>query len=492
MFGLAGAWLWQRDYRNSWNRFMRQPGLVMLSACYLVFLAGMLYTSNFKYGLHDLKIKLPLLLLPFFVGASPLPGQKEQRWILHALLFSLVGCCILGVLIYLRIVPWKVEDVRQYSPFISSIRFSTLLVFAIATCAWLTARRQQSWRLLHPLLYAVMAVFFLGFILLLKSMTGLVALFVTAWVLLVYAAWQQRRVVWRIAAVLFALAMPASLALYLKQEIHAYYQMETVDMEHLPRLTPGGHPYKHLLTPEVENGHYIWLYICEEELEAEWNKRSAIPFTGLDKKGYRIYSTLISYLTSKGLRKDAQGVQALTDADIRHVEAGITNYRYASPLNIGGRIYQLIWEYDRYQKFEDPTGLSFMTRLEHWKAGWGEVQRSPWYGYGTGDVRDALREGYVRIHSRLDPRFWVNPHQQYLSIALATGCLGLAIFLVLFFSPLARWRQYSFLLIGFICITVVAMLDDDPLETQAGVTQIAFLYSLLISGMFPDAKPDKA
>jgi hypothetical protein len=239
---------------------------------------------------------------------------------------------------------------------------------------------------------------------------------------------------------------------------------------------------------ETENGHYIWRYICHEEMEEEWNKRSAVPYSGKNEKGWPISYSLIGFLTSKGLHKDAQGVQALSPEEIRAVEKGISNYRYMQPLNISSRVYQLIWEYDRYQTYGDPNGLSMMTRLEHWKAGWGEWKGSPWIGYGTGDVRDALRNGYVRNHSRLDPKSWVNPHQQYLSIALAVGALGLIIFLALFFSPVFRPRQYSFLLVCFISITALAMLDDDPLETQAGISQIGFIYSLLISGMFAKAK----
>jgi hypothetical protein len=64
-----------------------------------------------------------------------------------------------------------------------------------------------------------------------------------------------------------------------------------------------------------ENGHLVYVYVCEEELRQEWNKRSEIKYDD-DLNGYILGSTLIRYLASKGYRKDSVGVSKLTSDDI--------------------------------------------------------------------------------------------------------------------------------------------------------------------------------
>ena len=75
----------------------------------------------------------------------------------------------------------------------------------------------------------------------------------------------------------------------------------------------------------IENHHYVWYYVCWEELKTGWNDLSEYDFEGQDKKGQPMYGTLIRYMASKGLRKDLEGLQALSDEDLRKVENGQTS-----------------------------------------------------------------------------------------------------------------------------------------------------------------------
>lgn len=484
-FGLAFAWLWQRDYRRQWNRFITQPQLVMHAGIFLLFVGGLIHTSDFGYGFHDLKIKLPLLLLPFLIGGFPFSDSRRATWILHALLLTLLFCCATGVLIYLRILPWKADDVRKFSPFISSIRLSTLLVFGIFACGWLLFPSRREWRLLPRLFYAVSIVFFLGFIVLLKSLTGIIALLGAAWVLLLVWAFRKKKPFVRFSVTAAALLLPLFIFLYVRSQIRDFYRVEKVDFSELQMSTPDGTYYKHDTTSwQLENGHYVYLYIANWELKQEWNRRSAVDFDGFTTNGWPIRETLIRFITSKGWKKNAGSVQKLTDDEIRAIEKGITNYRYMYPLRISSRIYQVIWEYNEYIHTGDPNGKSLATRLEFWKHGWSAVMRAPITGYGTGDTRKVLRDELQSASSKLDRAHWGNPHQQYLSVALATGFAGLLIFLVLFIGPFAITPRLHVLQWVLLSISLIAMLDDDPLETQAGVTQLSLLFCLLFS-VFP-------
>ena len=47
-------------------------------------------------------------------------------------------------------------------------------------------------------------------------------------------------------------------------------------------------------------------------MEEEWNRVSEMDFKGKTTNGNTIRGTLIRFLTSKGLRKDAAGIRQLT------------------------------------------------------------------------------------------------------------------------------------------------------------------------------------
>ena len=63
-------------------------------------------------------------------------------------------------------------------------------------------------------------------------------------------------------------------------------------------------------------------------MEEEWNNVSEIDFQGRTTNGNTIRGTLIRFLTSKGLRKDAAGVRQLSTAEVKAIEHGVANHIY--------------------------------------------------------------------------------------------------------------------------------------------------------------------
>ncbi len=138
--------------------------------------------------------------------------------------------------------------------------------------------------------------------------------------------------------------------MYVGYVIHNFYDFEKVNKDTIEKTTSRGNLYHHdFNNPMVENGNYVYLYICESEMREEWNKLSEIKYDSIGKNGYPISATLIRYLTSKGLRKDADGVQSLTVSDRKNIEKGMANVIYArKKYSLYPRIYQTIWEYYVY------------------------------------------------------------------------------------------------------------------------------------------------
>lgn len=485
-FGLIFAWMWGRNYQAHLTRFRQNKNLVFFSGIYLLFIAGLAHTENFVYGFHDLKVKLPLLVLPFLIGGFAPLSQKKIMYLLHFFLAILVFSCLAGIVLWSGILNLDTENARQYSPFISSIRLSTLMVLGIYICIWLFSSEGIRYRQLRPVLYIAAILLFTGFIFLLQSLTGIIVLIISAWLIaIIYLLGTHRKKIKRMIVALLVL-IPVFTGWYLYHEIKAFYRFDEVDFGNLTRGTPDGYFYNHDTTAwQVENGHYVWIYFCNQELKQEWNKRSKLDYDGLTNNGWPVRITLIRFITSKGWKKNAAAVQKLDDEEIKAVENGIPNERYLHASLISNRIYEVIWEYYYYENTGDPNGKSLSMRLEFWKNGWRAVRHAPWTGYGTGDVRHALNGELIRSGSKLRPQYWTNPHQQYLSVALAVGIPGLAVFTALLLLAFLYGRKMNLLKWALMFITLLAMLDDDPLETQAGVTQLCLWFCLLYSAMIP-------
>jgi O-antigen ligase len=141
----------------------------------------------------------------------------------------------------------------------------------------------------------------------------------------------------------------------------------------------------------------------------------------------------------------------------------------------------VIWEIVQYDKTHDASGHSITQRLEYWKAATGIIQSNPVIGVGTGDVPAAFEGEYESNKTLLKKEWRFRSHNQYLSIAVAFGFLGLIWFLFSLIYPGIYFKKFGdFLYVSFFIIATVSFFTEDTLETQVGVTFFAFLNSFLL------------
>ena len=178
---------------------------------------------------------------------------------------------------------------------------------------------------------------------------------------------------------------------------------------------------------EVENGHYIWLHVCDYEMEREWNRRSEIDFHGQTTNGNSIRGTLIRFLTSKGLRKDAVGVNQLSPAEVKAIEHGTANHIFMQRFRLYPRIYEVIWEIDRYNMGFDPNEKSIVQRYLYLNAGWKIASENLLFGVGNGDVKNAFEAYYESINSPLNEKWRRRAHNQFLTFLISFGIPGMII-----------------------------------------------------------------
>ena len=477
------------------SRFFQNKAAVLLVAFYLMHVLGLLWTSDFQYAMKDLRVKLPILVMPFVL--SSMEPLDRKRFDLVMLVYVL-SVFIATQFSFFRYIRHDYEDVREISRFISHIRFCLNIVFSMAVVGYYifksSANRKKQGHepsipafgmkvVIDRFLQWFLLLWFAYAIFIIESLSGYVILMVVAVVSAVYAflQWKKSKA-WHIgvgAAVLSAVVIGVVVIVHF---VKPKLKVEPVDFAALEKTTIQGNPYWHdTVYNPVEDGKFVGLYYCKKELQEAWPQRSSMPFDGLTTNDESLEATLARYLTSKDLRKDAQGVMALTDEDIHNIEQGVANYNNWKHPGLHARLSSTLFEYNLYRRFNNPNGGSLSQRLEYARASFHIIGQHPWFGVGTGDVPQAFAQTYDEIHSPLKEEFRFRAHNQYLAIAVAFGLVGLAFFIfVLLYPWLASKRNHTYLYMVFLCVMLLSMFPEDTLETQAGATLFAFFVSLLL------------
>jgi ABC-type multidrug transport system fused ATPase/permease subunit len=464
----------RRPLRTRIERLMKSSNALALIALFLLPCIGLLWTTDFDYAAWDLRMKLPILALPLlFVLLEPLT-QGQFRAIIGLFILAVLTAVLWCLKVYwLHEVPWE-EDVRNISVFISHVRFSLLIALALGL---LVRFAHNSWQ--GILLIAMAAIPSLYFIYIIGSVTGVIVLMaLLLWLMLHQMALQKSRIMKVLfsAVVLAALIIP----IYAVQRAYeAYFNVPVTDWSQLERTTAGGEEYiHHAEYPFIEDGHYVMTHIAWGELYDAWFTRSLIHPDSLDGRGHILKGTLIRYMASKGLHKDREGVAALTAEDVKAIERGVPTILDNQKRGLNKRLDRIFFEWSNYRAGGDPNGHSVLQRWEFWKTGWGIVKANVLFGVGTGDVKSAFRQAYIDNESPLQPQFRLRAHNQYLTMWITYGIVGLVLFLLILVWPLFHGYGRDANYIMFFILAALSFLTEDTLESQAGVMFFAFFYAL--------------
>ena len=478
----------QGGFKDKFSRFCNNKAAVLLVAFFLMHLVGLLYTADFQYAMKDLRVKLPILVMPFVLSSMPPLDRKRFDFVMLVYVLSVFVATLFSFSTYLK---HDYEDVREISHFISHIRFCLNIVFCMAIIGYYLVKSRRAvepvetpvLKCLNRFLQCFLLLWFVYQIYIFESLSGYVIFAAVVVVSVVYAflRWKKGRG-WRIAVGVSALAVLLVASVVLKRQIKPLLKVESVDFSTLEQKTALGNDYWHdTIYNPVEDGKFVGLYYCKKEMQEAWSERSNLPFEGTTTNGENLEATLARYLTSKDLRKDAQGVMALTDEDICNIEQGVANYNNWKHPGLQARLSSTLFEYNLYRRFNNPNGGSLAQRIEFTRASFHIIGQHPWFGVGTGDVPQAFSQAYDEIQSPLKEEFRFRAHNQYLAIAVAFGLVGLAFFLfVLLFPWLSSRRNHTYLYLVFLCIMLLSMFPEDTLETQAGASLFAFFEAFLL------------
>lgn len=479
-FVLIGAWLLDKRVLHKFAQFFRHRAAMVVVSIFMIHVVGVLWSSDLQYAAKDLRIKLPLLALPIIISTSP---ALDRKMFFHLMVLFIATNVFSSLFSVAMLITEEVTEIRDIALFVSHIRFGLMLALAVFSGVFLFFQKDY----LNPLsrwLILLATAWLLTFMVILQSVTGLGVLVITTMALLMVFVIRHKQLLIKIASVAILIAIPAIVILLAVNIRNQMIPDKPFYHDGLEELTRRGHPYTHDSTIiGFENGHWVGQYIQNWEMMTVWTKRSEAPYEGLDQAGNPLRFTLMRYLTSKGLRKDADGVEALTDEGIRAVEKGIASVNQLNETNLMGRLREVIWEIEIYRQSGYLSGHSVSQRLEFWRAGWWIVQENFLLGVGTGDIDNAFKEMYRKMDSQLPPEQWWRTHNQYLTVWATLGIFALIWFLFALIYPARRLNMFGdYFYFVFFCIVILSMITGDTLDTQAGVTFYAFFTCLLLFG----------
>ncbi len=483
-FILAGSFLLEGNFMEKLKRFFHNKTAIIIAGIWFMHVIGLLYTSDLAEGFKDIRIKLPLLIFPVIVAGNEPLSRKQFNWLMAFFIGAVFGGTIVSMAVLTGIIHHPVHDIRDIFIFhISHIRFALFTCIAVFSLFYFLFSGNLQSSVFEKVVMTGMAAWFIVFLLIMESVTGLSILIITATALLLYTATKKKKIFFRGTIFLVALLIPASMLFVVKKYLKEFRVNHSVAIN-MQELTAKGNRYSFdTSTTQRENGYPIWVYVCEDELRQEWNKRSKFLYDSLDWRGQHLKYTLIRFLASKGFRKDGDGVMKLTDKEVHSIEGGIANVNYQDMTSMKARLMQVLWEYDQFMEGGNPSGHSVTQRVEFWKAAIGIIREHPVVGVGTGDMPEAFRREYEKTKSPLIPEWRMRAHNQFLAIAVAFGFIGLAYFIFAMIYPLLNNKKlYDFFYFTFWLIVFLSMFTEDTLETQPGATFFAFFSALFLFG----------
>lgn len=478
-------WIVEGNLKQKFNMIVQRRSIIVFISIFFLHLLGLLWTTDFDYAFGDIKVKLPLLILPVVLGTRDPLTSVQIKALVYFFVAAVFVSSLISVFVLFGYTTIEVLDPRDISIFVSHIRFAILVTIAIFSAFYILVYQYHDITKTEKYFIGAIITWLSVFLILLKSSTGIVIFLSMGYVTLIILAGKFKNVLFKRIFRGALLVTPVIVIFYLVVAISAFYDREKVDFSMLEKRTVNNNFYNHYQDRnDYENGYYVWKDICYKELENEWNKRSEFDYKGKDKKEQNLKHTLIRYLTSKGYSKDSTGIASLSDKDVKNIEGGLTNYIFANQFRLYPKIYESIWEIDQYMNGGNPSGHSITQRFEYIKTAMAIIKNHFWIGTGTGDVKLSYEKKYDNINSELSDEWRLRAHNQYITFFLTFGVIGFiwisfAVFYSVYYEN--KWKEYLFIM-AFV-IFGLSMLNEDTLETHVGVSMVAFFFSLFLFGI---------
>ena len=457
----------EANYREYWERFKSNRIFWLVVGVYTLNVIGLLWSSNIDEALHTIKQQLPFIAIPTVLVAKPITTKKHLDIIFMTFLLAMLITSLYNFLSYQHIIGNNFyNNIRGMSLTSSHIRYGLLI--SMAGAITLVCSEENRRRIVPCMLLLGWFAFYTFYS---QVLSGVISFAAVIAVYAIYHLWIRRK----------TLAIVLGVGLLIAGILPVFWLLKPLtvnpsDYDSLPKLTAQGNPYEHNFDfIDSETREPVLIYLCEQELQEEWDKRSQISYYGETLEGNSLSHTLIRYLASKKLPRDAEGMKSLTDKDIKNIELGRPSVNYNGLMP---RMHALRFQLNYA---ENPNGHSLLQRFEYWKAGFALAGSNWLIGVGSGDVQDSFNQYYEVSNSTLTEENRRRAHNQFLTYWISFGIIGFLLFLSLIILFIRfNYQQKSIMGLLFIVIAISSFFIEDTLETQTGVTFFSLFLGLFL------------
>ncbi|WCT14588.1 O-antigen ligase family protein [Mucilaginibacter jinjuensis] len=139
-----------------------------------------------------------------------------------------------------------------------------------------------------------------------------------------------------------------------------------------------------------------------------------------------------------------------------------------------------------FSDLESDVDMSHITvvtdsRLDRWKATMHTVKAKPIFGFGTGMEKEEMEQTY--FYNKLYHSFihQLNAHNEFLSLLIKSGCIGLAVYLfTLGYSLALSIRNKDLLLTTCVALMISTSIAENALDANKGIFFYSAFFSLLL------------
>ena len=470
LIGLFINWVLELDFKLKWQNIKNYKYLpIIFLGIFLIELIWLPISRDLITGLNVLRIKLPLLLLPIIIGTTKQFSKKENKTIIITFFLGILVSTFLVFLVDLGWLNTKKDSgtIRDISIFMSHIRYSILLSFATILILFLVINKKKNRILL--MLFFIWIVFIVFKLATITAIIGLSTAIIT--MIGIEIAVLKKKI--KKGYILALLGSFILFGLYLGITIKDFYHVKSNERA-IQTFSLGGEKYSHKFHDNTtENGFFVWENIAPKELKKAWEKRSKTRFDGKDNIGQPLKKTLFRYLTSKGFKKDREGLLKLKESEIRLIENGRTTCKEYSNLQI--RIRSLLHESNADKKKQNLKNQTVSQRLFFWKKGLEIFLKAPIFGHGPGGSKVEYKEDYKTNET---PLF---AHNQFLTQLINLGIFGFIIWITIIFYVFTQIKKELIsIFIPYLVLMFLSFLSDDMLEVQAGVTIFSLIGTIML------------
>lgn len=205
---LVITWLIEGNYKTKWNKLKSDKAFWALMSVFFIHIIGLLYTENFEYALKDLKIKLPILLLPIVFASAIRLNQKQFNKVLEILVLTALVSSLYAFYIYVKHYGTDMKELREISSIISHIRLSLLNAIASFAAFYLLFIHRKSLFSIYSISVLVIGIWLFIFNGILGARMGILVYFVMAALFAFYLIYTMRKWWLTISLLIGVLALP--------------------------------------------------------------------------------------------------------------------------------------------------------------------------------------------------------------------------------------------------------------------------------------------